>query len=43
MCIRDSFWKAVNVDYKKVVELRGVDLNLYRGKSREEVRVSVVA
>ena len=35
------FWKAGNVDYKKVVELRGVDLEAYRGKGREEVRVSV--
>lgn len=35
------FWKAGNVDYKKVVELKGVDLELYRGKAREEVRVSV--
>jgi hypothetical protein len=35
------FWKAGNVDYKKVVELRGVDLEVYRGKGREEVRVSI--
>lgn len=35
------FWKAGNVDYKKVAELRGVDLERYRGKGREEVRVSV--
>src|ERR1019366_1753597 len=34
------FWKAGNVDYKRVVELRGVDLEVYRGKGREEVRVS---
>jgi putative phage-type endonuclease len=34
------FWKAGNVDYKKVVELRGVDLKVYRGKAREEVRVT---
>jgi hypothetical protein len=33
------YWKAGNVDYKKVVELRGVDLEVYRGKGREEVRV----
>ncbi len=37
------FWKAGNVDYKKVVELRGVDLEAYRGKGREDVRVSVAA
>jgi len=35
------FWKAGSVDYKKVVELKGVDLGQYRGKAREEVRVSV--
>ena len=34
------FWKAGSVDYKKVVELRGVDLEAYRGKGREEVRVT---
>ena len=34
------FWKAGGVDYKKVVELRGVDLERYRGKAREEVRVT---
>lgn len=37
------FWKQGNVDYKKVVELKGVDLNPYRGKAREEVRVSLLA
>ena len=35
------YWKAGNVDYKKVVELQGVDLEQYRGKSREEVRVTL--
>jgi hypothetical protein len=35
------FWKVGNVDYKSVVELRGVDLERYRGKGREEVRVSI--
>ena len=34
-------WKAGNVDYKKVPELRGVDLDRYRGKGREEVRITV--
>jgi len=34
------YWKAGNVDYKRVVELRGVDLEQYRGKGREEVRVT---
>ena len=35
------FWKAGNVDYKKVPQLKGVSLDMYRAKSREEVRVSV--
>ena len=35
------YWKAGNVDYKKEVELKGVDLERYRGKAREEVRVSL--
>ena len=35
------FWKAGNVDYKKVPQLKGVDLDVYRGKTREEVRVSL--
>jgi len=34
------FWKTGNVDYKKVPMLNGVDLSLYRGKAREEVRVT---
>lgn len=37
------FWKAGSVDYKKVVELKGVDLERYRGKAREEVRVTVAS
>jgi putative phage-type endonuclease len=35
------FWKAGNVVYKDVPALKGVDLDKFRGKSREEVRVSV--
>ena len=35
------FWKQGNVDYKKVPALQGVDLGMYRGKTREEVRVTV--
>ena len=35
------FWKAGNVDYRKVPALNGVALDAYRGKSREEVRVTV--
>ena len=34
------FWKAGNVAYAKVPELKGVDLDKYRGKAREEVRVT---
>ena len=35
------FWKSGNVSYKDVPALKGVDLTPYRGKSREEVRISV--
>ena len=35
------YWKAGNVDYKKVPALKDVDLSSYRGKAREEVRVTV--
>jgi putative phage-type endonuclease len=35
------FWKAGNIDYKKMPELKGVDLERYRGKTREEVRISI--
>ena len=38
-----GYWKAGNVDYKKVAELKGVDLERYRGKGREEVRVSLAS
>lgn len=37
------FWKAGNIDYKRVPALKGVDLDAYRGKPREEVRVSAQA
>lgn len=37
------YWKAGNVDYKKVPALQGADLTAYRGKAREEVRVSLAA
>jgi hypothetical protein len=36
------FLKAGSVDYKKVVELKGVDLEKYRGNAREEVRVTAM-
>jgi putative phage-type endonuclease len=35
------FWKQGSVDYKKVPQLQGVDLTQYRGKAREEVRVTI--
>lgn len=35
------FWKQGNVDYKRVPELKGVNLDQYRGKGREETRVTV--
>jgi putative phage-type endonuclease len=34
------FWKAGNVDYKRIPVLQGLDLSCFRGKSREEVRVT---
>ena len=34
------YWKAGNVDYKRVPMLQGLDLNVYRGRAREEVRVT---
>jgi len=34
------FWKQGSVDYKAAPQLKGVDLDAYRGKAREEVRVS---
>jgi putative phage-type endonuclease len=35
------YWKAGNVDYKRVPELEGVDLDNYRQKGRWETRVTV--
>jgi len=35
------YWKAGSVDYKRVPQLEGVDLEQYRGPAREEVRVTV--
>ena len=35
------FSKVGAIDYKKIPELKGVDLERYRGKAREEVRVTV--
>jgi putative phage-type endonuclease len=33
-------WKRGNVEYKRVPELAGVDLEQYRGAAREEVRIT---
>ena len=35
------YWKAGNVDYKKVPVLQGLELSSYRGKVREEIRVTL--
>ena len=35
------FWKQGSVSYKAIPELKGVCLDAYRGKAREEVRVAV--
>jgi predicted phage-related endonuclease len=35
-------WKQGAIDYKRVPELKGVNLERYRGKGREEVRVTVM-
>ncbi len=37
------FWRQGNVSYAKVPELKGVGLDKYRGKAREEVRVTASA
>ena len=36
------YWKVGAVDYKKVPELAGVDLDPYRGAEREETRITVL-
>lgn len=35
------YWKVGSVDYKRVPQLEGVDLEQYRAPAREEVRVTV--
>ena len=35
-----KFWKAGNVAYAKIPALQGLDLSAWRGKSREEIRVT---
>ena len=37
------FWKQGSVDYKKVPELSGVDLDQYRKRATEEARVTIAA
>ena len=34
------FWKQGSVNYKAVPQLEGINLNAYRGKAREETRIS---
>jgi predicted phage-related endonuclease len=34
-------WKRGNIEYKRVPELVGVDLEQYRGAARQEVRVTI--
>ena len=36
------FWKKGSIDYKRVPQLTEVDLEQYRGPSREELRVTIV-
>ena len=37
------FWKARNVDYKMVPEPKDVNLTPWRGRAREEVRITKCA
>ena len=37
------YWKAGNVSYAKIPALQGLDLSSYRGKAREEVRVTAAS
>jgi putative phage-type endonuclease len=34
------YWKAGNVDYKRITALQGIDVTPYRGAAREEIRVT---
>ena len=36
-----QFWRAGAVDYRKIPQLRDVDLSAYRGTSRLETRITV--
>ena len=35
------YWKVDSVDYKRVPELQGIDLDAYRRKGRMEIRVTI--
>lgn len=35
------YWKQGSIEYKKVLQIQGIDLEIYRGKSREEIRLTV--
>lgn len=35
------YWKKGNIDYKRIPELTGVNLEQYRGRIREEIRIVV--
>ena len=37
------YWKAGSVSYAKIPALQGLDLSSYRGKAREEVRVTAAS
>lgn len=35
------YWKQGNVDYKRIPALQGLELSAYRGKARQEVRITL--
>jgi len=41
--IRDYLDYSLNIEYHLYAELKGVDLERYRGKAREEVRITTVS
>jgi len=36
-------WKRGNIDYKKIPELKVLELDQYRGSPREEARITTIA
>jgi hypothetical protein len=36
------YWKAGAIDYKKIPELKALDLEAYRGPPREETRITTI-